>query len=935
MRRLGIVVAAVMVCAQSCVSAAQTPVIDIVAGREQGMSVITIAGDGKVKDTVLGDRKCIEVDRTAGSSFIYVNVGDGFRPAPDTYVTIDYYDQSGEIDVDYDAGASASAYRRSPDSIKQTKTLQWRTATLLLRKPQFQGRENGDADFRLYTSGALAVSRIVLSTERPDGYAPPADPSRRLDEREPARVAPGMTVIQQWQIHEPVVEGQLNDSAYEVAKKIGITSLQSYVGWAQLEPEQGRFDFSMYDPVVSQIRKHQLKWLPFLILGPRITVPKWFRAESGVDAVCLEHGETTPIQSIWNPNLRKGVRRFLEVFRSHYQPDVIEALNFGISGNWGESIMPVGGGFDMEGRHTHGGWWCGDKYARADLRRWVEAKYHTVGALNSAWRTNYASFDAVEPFTPSGDRSRRANVDLTDWYMQSMTDLAEYWVKTAREIYPTLPIYLCTGGNGDPMLGADWGAQAKVCAKYGAGIRITNQGDDFLSNFAITRMVSSSTRLYGQYYTTEPGGDNQPEGIAGRVFDAVAGGARGAYFKYLMDTPDVANIRGLNFMDNAKYFVPNKPDLKIAAIMPNSAIALNRSDLDLFLARAGELRDAADFEFIDENMINDGMLKRFKAVVMLAGDTLESPSLDRLKSWVADGGVLFTMGGLSPLRTVEGRPVSWLKSPSLSPDAVGSIYSSAGALGVRVDVGHGDDSVLGGEWNAPEGVASSSEDMDTSYRWTSGNSRLRLPTVAGTDVVLSVRLAVTNALGDRARILINKQPVVSLKSTGGQPAVVEIPVPSQALASGKPIVVTFESPTFVPGPNDPRKLGVQVFGVKLAARNAPPERIVPVNRLGDTIKIDLPNALKLIANKLGKGYTVVWPEGWNSYSRFLAQALHNRTAQWGRIADPLDAEYDGVLASRVGSSVYYLNNTGSVVRKRLAGGKTVTIPPHEILQVPI
>ncbi len=609
-------------------------------------------------------------------------------------------------------------------------------------------------------------------------------PNEKFAKRKETKVGPHMEVIQQWQVHEPVPVGLLEDSAYEICRKIGITSLQSYVGWAQLEPEQNKVTYDTYDPVVNQIRRHNLKWLPFIITGPYIATPKWFREQHGVDAVCLEHNMPIRIQSIWNPELKGGIRRFLELFKAHYDPSVIEALNFGISGNWGESIYPVGGGFDMKGVHTHAGWWCGDKYARADFRRWVKKKFKTVGLLNSSWNSAYASFDAVDPFLPQDAPSPRAAVDLGNWYMESMTDYAEYWVKTARELFPTLPIYLCTGGDGQVALGADFGAQSRMCAKYHAGIRITNMNDDMLNGFAITRMVSSATRLYGGYYTTEPAGDNTPKGIAGRIFDIVSGGGRGIYFKGLFQQsnslkkvpPVHATQNALIFADNAKYMIPNSPKLTVAAIMPNSSAILDAQALRQFRERSMKLRDCLDFEFIDENMIGDGLLSRFKAVVMLSGSILEQSTLDKLKTWAESGGVLITSLESYPLKSVEGIDVAWMQKPFAG----------------KVDY-------------------------------------------AGT-----------------------LSPQVS--DNGGK---------------------TFTD----------------------------------------------------VAKKLGNGYVVVWPGRWDTYMPMLGVLLHTDKAPWKQLSEPVDGVYDNILACRVGTSVYYLNNGDVTVTKKIAADKSITISPRTLVEV--
>ena len=636
--------------------------------------------DGRTLPAEFDGRACRRTDIEGGSAHMYVHVDPDFTPPDRVFVTVEFFDQHGVVSIHYDAGEGLSAYTPTPEAYPQRGSYEWRTETFTLLRPQFMNRQNGGADFRLFADGPFAVSRITLTTEPPEGFQVPIDPNTYFAERPAVTLPPDMDLIQQWQIHEPVPEGQLADSAYETAKQIGVTSLQSYVGWAQLEPEQGVLDFSLYDPVVDQIRRHDLKWLPFLIVGPLVATPEWWRAEYGVDYVCLEHSTATPIQSMWNPNLKAGVRRFLEIFREHYEPDVIEALNLGISGNWGESIVVAGGGFNMGDNHTHIGWWCGDEHAQAHFRQWVEARYETLDTLNAAWGASHEAWDDITPFIPADAPSRRAAVDVTTWYTQSMTDYAEFWVKTARELYPDLPIYLCTGGSGQPELAADFSAQARMCAQYNAGLRITNQSDDAPGNFAVTRMVSSATRLYDGYYTTEPAGANTPKGIAARIFDGVSGGASGLYFKSLVIPPDQPSATAVQFAENVPFLTRHEPKLSVAALMPNSSLAIEQNLIHTFLERTQRLRDALDYEFIDENMIADGLLERFRALVVLAGDTVEQPVLDRITAWLEAGGVLIIPQELGPLQTVEAEPATWwsdqfaLRSDRFSANVVGNGY---------------------------------------------------------------------------------------------------------------------------------------------------------------------------------------------------------------------------------------------------------------------
>ena len=205
------------------------------------------------------------------------------------------------------------------------------------------------------------------------------------------------SIIQQWQYTGKVHPRLLTDEALENCRRIGISSLQSYVTWAEIERTEGVFHFSSYDPLVEALLTQGLKWVPFLILGPYYATPQWFQNSSrSLYARCLEHNRESRIQSIWNPHLPEYVERFLRAFAQHYDHgDLFESITLGISGNWGEAIYPATGCF-TGGFHVHPGWWCGDSFARNDFRHHMLEKYGTVEHLNSQWGTGFTSPSEIE-----------------------------------------------------------------------------------------------------------------------------------------------------------------------------------------------------------------------------------------------------------------------------------------------------------------------------------------------------------------------------------------------------------------------------------------------------------------------------------------------------------------------------------------------------------
>ncbi|NOY69446.1 MAG: family 14 glycosylhydrolase [Deltaproteobacteria bacterium] len=396
------------------------------------------------------------------------------------------------------------------------------------------------------------------------------------------------SIVQQWQYKGLVPNALLENHVFEECKRAGITALQSYVTWAEIEKIKGRPDFSTYDPLVERLSAHGLKWVPFLIAGPNYATPSWFhRSSKSLYAVCLEHGRQSKIQSIWNPRLPIHIKYFIQLFAEHYNsPDLFDTILLGVSGNWGEAIFPAFGGFHPN-FHAHPGWWCGDTFALSDFRQHVMDKYGGIQVVNQLWETSFTKFSDItfpavnsstsadmadllirhipqnlRPFFsfgnsmwtkwigPAAERlmekfKRTAEntpdigrlhyrLDFTRWYRDAMTRWAEFWLKTAREYFPENDIQLVTGGESSPESGADFSGQAAAAASVGGGIRITNQNDDYAQSFILTRLAASACKNYRASFSTEEAGVNHAYGVTMRIFDGITTGVSGLYFKGLM-----------------------------------------------------------------------------------------------------------------------------------------------------------------------------------------------------------------------------------------------------------------------------------------------------------------------------------------------------------------------------------------------------------------
>lgn len=437
-------------------------------------------------------------------------------------------------------------------------------------------------------------------------------------------------------------------------KKDGVTAVQIYMHWNRYEPDvRGEFDFSYYDWQVELIKEAGLKFVPFILLGPRYAAPEWWlEDEKHVGLVCLEHRKTSPIDSIWNPAFRAEVDRVLKVFSEHYLPmNVLESVQPGICGDYGEAIMPVHGNWPGA-YHTHTGMWCGGEDAVCSFREAMKEKYKDIEALNKAWRSYYKDFSDISTFLQHKAPSRTAWFDLVDWYRGSMTEYVDFWMKTTRKYFPDTPIYMCTGGIETPEHAALFSDQAKVCAKYDGGIRLTNERNKFFSNFFDgTAYTNSACEQYGAYYGLEPVGSMTKEGIGNRIFGSAVFGNRQIFFYYNNLYPN-----GDMECENAKIFAKYihlvkeyKSDNKTAVLWPTYVGIMEGGIPERIRETATFIRQRTDYKFVNENMIADGALADVKTLIIPCSVYTRRDTLDKICRWVEEGGVLFTAGRVTDL----------------------------------------------------------------------------------------------------------------------------------------------------------------------------------------------------------------------------------------------------------------------------------------------
>jgi len=529
--------------------------------------------------------------------------------------------------------------------IARLNTSKYRDAVFEFEQAQFEHKHAGStADFEL--DGLDNVREIRIVDRKPELAATPkVEPAVKLAHPMDLVFAAGADARTLDGL--PRALANLRE-ALPLVRALGFNGVESYVKWSFVERSPGVFDWRFYDAVVDEMERHGLKWFPLLIVGSAYALPDWMHASKELDGyVCLEHGIKIDIPTIFNDKQVKYVRRFLSEFGKHYgKRTALLGVRLGPSANYGEAQYPATGnwGYRWGQIHTHIGYWAGDPDASIVFRSWVRSRYKSVADLNEAWQTRYTSFDEVKTFLPEVAQSPRMRVDFSTWYMDAMSDWCEKWAMWSREALPETSIYQSSGGWGAVAIGTDYTAQAKSMAKLKGGIRLTNENDSYLNNFATTRMASSAARFYGAKLGYEPAGFGSARGVMARLYNTLANGADHLfYYGGNITSSDQAPRLWAQYaplLDKRA-----KPAAEIAVFYPDTANKLSDDVLryrlaSAFFERVHALRAKTDFDYASEQMILDGALDRYKVLVFLWGRVAEKGVIEKIDRWVRAGGVI-------------------------------------------------------------------------------------------------------------------------------------------------------------------------------------------------------------------------------------------------------------------------------------------------------
>jgi hypothetical protein len=506
-----------------------------------------------------------------------------------------------------------------------------------------------------------------------------------------------------------------------------------------------------------------------------------------------------------------------------------------------------------------------------------------------------------------------AYLDMYDWYVGSMNKWVDWWLAITRKYFPDTKIYLCTGGDATTYHGSNFGTQCKLAAKHKAGVRITNEGDDFAGDFAVTDWVASAARFYDTYFGYEPAASLTSRGVVTRIFNTISAGSN--HIHYYIDNI-IRTDKDSLWLQYADRLRPKKAVIDVAMLYPQTELALTNS-VSSFLGKVAVFRDITNLDIVDENMAVEGALDKYKVLVIADIEKIPGPVLAAVNKWCSEkGGVVVT----------NSESFEWTKTGLAAVTQTGKEDGY-----YYVDVGgKNDEKYVSGEWNGPES-GKWEFGGNESKRWSGKYAKFSFKQVLqDKNYTLKIRGFHKPELTDQKVMLkLNGKKIADLAGLEVQEW--SIPVKKELIDS-RQVDFEIESDVWVPakvieGNGDMRQLGIGVDYIEF----------IPEGYNVSAMKKAKEKAVKPVVGKVGAGTIAVNKlSDLNEFYLYVYDVITGNEKGVNRIVPDADGEFDHVFMTLTDSEILILNDNPDEVQKLVTvngKSKTVTLKPYSILSI--
>jgi hypothetical protein len=442
-------------------------------------------------------------------------------------------------------------------------------------------------------------------------------------------------------------------------KNLGLVADEDYIAWGAVERETGHWDWRQHDAMEQALHKAGLKYVAYCWVH---FPPVWLRDPSAERTLmwCLEHTKETNYLSIFDPRTIGYYDHFYKNLHEHFG-ERIDDVYACILGPYGEGNYPLAVPDWINMGHCHEGYWCGDYYATRAFQVAMKSKYGDIAKLNTAWATQLKSFADVRPpqelaqpdFRPSpaafpSPQDKRRWLDFITWYHQAIIDFAEQSLKTVLKYFPASKVRIKPGGSAGGVNPIAWGTYCPGYAKMAKGYGIVIQPADSQGAVFADKWTGTAYQFYGVKECTEPATALDDKTFVRRLFsDASAGAAQFFTYEFEQHAPDIHKYIHL---------ITGKPgETEVAVFCPTTLYRLG-GNLWFTVQASNEMRDACEYDVLDELLILDGALlaARYKVLVIYQAEFVDRPVLEKIEAFQHSGGRIIVVG-TTPIQDVERR----------------------------------------------------------------------------------------------------------------------------------------------------------------------------------------------------------------------------------------------------------------------------------------
>ncbi|AKP64034.1 beta-galactosidase [Levilactobacillus koreensis JCM 16448] len=238
---------------------------------------------------------------------------------------------------------------------------------------------------------------------------------------------------EQWLDHPEII-----DQDFNFFKEANINDVTLGIfSWAQLEPEEGKFDFSWLDDIFDRAEAQNGH---VILATPSGAKPRWL-------------AEKYPEVLRTNEDGSKNIfgERHNHCYTSPVYRQKVQEINRKLAERYGHRKSLILWHISNE----YGGS-CYCDLCQDAFRDWLKAKYHTLDNLNRAywakfWSHTYTSWDQVHSPSPLGDQTLLGlNLDWKRFVTDRTIDFYEAEIKPLRELTPNIPITTNFMGGNPP-----------------------------------------------------------------------------------------------------------------------------------------------------------------------------------------------------------------------------------------------------------------------------------------------------------------------------------------------------------------------------------------------------------------------------------------------------------------------------------------------------